>query len=389
MGVAPPAGGLSRVFLELKLENRPTIAVIDTGALRFNYLQIKKLIAPETKVMAIVKANAYGHGDVDVATVFEEEGCDFFGVATAGEGARLRNHGIKKPIVVLSGVFPNQIKALFDFGLTPVVFDLRTAALLNEFAVKDGPVKNVHVKIDTGMGRLGLRPFEAAAFFEEFRAFKHLRCEGLCSHFSSADDADMEFSIKQLGLFKQTAEEVKGLGFEPEYLHMANSAAIVSHRQSHFNLVRPGLMLYGSYPAEHLRARIELRPAMQIKTRVLHVKTVPPGTPVGYGSRFVTSQESVIATLPIGYGDGFPRRLSNKGRAIVNGRQCPVVGTVCMDLTMCDVTGAQDVRAGDEAVLLGSQEATAITVEEMAILSGTISYEILCNIGQRVRRVYV
>lgn len=371
------------------MEKRPTHAVIDIGALRFNYHQMKRLVAPDTKVMAIVKANAYGHGDVDAAKTFESMGCDFFGVAVAEEGARLRNSGVKKPIVVLGGIFPNQIKDAFALGLTPVLFDLNTAWLFNEFAMKNGSVKDVHVKIDTGMGRLGIRPEEAGRFFLEFLAFKHLRLEGLCSHFSSADDADKEFTNRQLDIFRKTVKTAEALGIRPEYLHMANSAAIVELKEAHFNLVRPGLMLYGAYPAERMRAAVDLKPVMRLTTRILHLKDVPAGTPIGYGRTFVTSKASVIATLPIGYGDGLMRSLSNKGHVIVNGVMAPFVGTVCMDLVMCDVTHVEGVRAGDEAVLLGGQGSVEITVEEMAKKAGTISYEILCNIGPRVPRIYV
>ncbi|MBI5889020.1 MAG: alanine racemase [Deltaproteobacteria bacterium] len=371
------------------MEKRPTHAVIDIGALRFNYLQIKTLIASGTKVMAIVKANAYGHGDVDAASTFESMGCDFFGVAVAEEGARLRNSGVKKPIVVLGGIFPNQIKGAFALGLTPVLFDLNTASLFNEFAMKDGSVKDVHVKIDTGMGRLGIRPEDADRFFREFTDFKHLRLEGLCSHFSSADEVDREFTDRQLALFRKTVKTANDLGIQPEYLHMANSAAIVEFKESHFNLVRPGLMLYGAYPAERMCGKVELKPVMRLSTRILQLKNVPAGTPVGYGRTFVTSKASVIATLPIGYGDGLMRSLSNKGHVIVNGRTVPLVGTVCMDLAMCDVTHVEGVREGDEAVFLGGQGSVEIAVEEMAKKAGTISYEIFCSIGPRVPRIYV
>lgn len=371
------------------MEKRPTYAVIDIGALRFNYLQVKKLVAPDTKVMAIVKANAYGHGDVDAAKTFESMGCDFFGVAVAEEGARLRDNGVKKPIVVLGGIFPNQIKDAFALGLTPVLFDLETASLMNEFAMKAGLIKDVHVKIDTGMGRLGLRAAEAEGFFREFINFKHLRVKGLCSHLSSAGEADRGFTDKQIALFRKTVKTVKKLGIEPEYLHMANSAAIVEFKDAHFNLIRPGLMLYGSYPTERMRAKVDLKPVMRLTTRILYLKNVPAGTPVGYGRTFVTSKESVIATLPIGYGDGFSRSLSNKGHALVNGTTAPFVGTVCMDLIMCDVTHVKGVRTGDEAVLLGCQGPAEITAEELAKKAGTISYEILCGVGSRVPRIYV
>lgn len=370
------------------MERRPTFAVIDTGALRHNYLELRRLASGAAKFMAVVKANAYGHGDVEAARVFEGLGCEYFGVALVEEGERLRRGGIKAPVVVLGGIFPNQMKAVFDHDLTPVVFDLNTASLLNEYAVKYGTVKKAHVKIDTGMGRLGLQPDEADSFFEEMRGFKNLAVEGVLSHFSSVDSVDRGFSLRQLGLFEKTVARVKALGFSPELIHMGNSAALVDMKEAHFNLIRPGIMLYGSYPAERFRDKVNLKPVMRLTTRILHVKGVGKGFPVGYGGTFVTKRASVIATLPIGYGDGLPRSLTNKGTVLVNGKRAPIAGTVCMDLTMCDVTDVPNVRAGDEAVLIGAQGSETITVEEVASKAGTISYEILCAIGPRVGRVY-
>lgn len=371
------------------MERRPTVAIIDTEALKFNYLQLRKLISPETKVMAVVKANAYGHGDVEVSRVFESLGCEFFGVAIPEEGARLRDAGIKRPIVVLGGVFPGQIKTLFDYDLTPVIFDLNTASALNAHAGHVGILKKVHVKVDTGMGRLGIQPAEALPFFREMKGFARLKVEGVLSHLAEADGPETRYTKRQIEVFIKTLEAIKELGFAPELVHIGNSAAIVDYRESHLNLVRPGIMLYGSYPAKRFKEKIELRPVMQIKTRVLHLKNLPAGSSVSYGRSFVASRDSVIATLPIGYGDGLPRRLSGKGEVLIGGARAPIAGTVCMDLTMCDVTHIPDIRVGDEAIIIGRLGGEEITAEEIADKAGTISYEIFCDISGRVPRIYI
>jgi len=372
------------------LHRRPTSAIIDRSALRHNYLEIKKRTTPGTKVMAVVKANAYGHGDVQVARVFESMGCEFFGVAIPEEGARLRQAGIKAPVVVLGGIFPEQAPELFDLDLTPVIYDMETARLVNGLAVKMGVRKKMHLKVDTGMGRLGIKPGEVAPFLREFRSLKGLELEGVLSHLAEADSLKREFSETQLELFNETLRTVReDCGFEPALVHMANSAAVVDLADSRFNLVRPGIMLYGSYPSERFRGKIDLKPAMQIKTRILYLKSVPAGSPVSYGRTFVARRPSRIATLPIGYADGLPRRLSGSGEVLVKGKRVPIVGLVCMDLTMCDVTDVEGVETGDEVVVLGAQGSEAITAEEIAERAGTISYEIFCNISGRVPRVYI
>lgn len=371
------------------MRNRPTSVIIDTGALKHNFFRLRELISDNTGIMAVVKANAYGHGDVEVARVLEPLGCDLFGVAMAEEGARLRAGGITRPIVVLGGLYPGQIDDAIALDLTPVVFDLETARLINERAEKSGLVKNVHVKVDTGMGRIGLLPGEVAPFFEALKGLRNIAVEAVLSHFAEAESEDKEFSKKQVGVFFDILDTVRRLGFAPRYMDMANSAAVMDYRDAHFNLIRPGIMLYGSYPAARLAGRAALRPVMSVKTLILSLKRVPAGFPVSYGRTFVTKRESVIAALPIGYADGFPRRLSGKADVLVGGARAPVVGTVCMDLAMCDVTDAPGARAGDEVVVIGSQGNETITVEEVAGKAGTISYEIFCGISARVPRIYV
>jgi len=371
------------------LENRPTCAIIDTEALRFNYGQIKAGIPATTKMMAVVKANAYGHGAVEAATALEGLGCDFFGVAMPEEGALLRAGGIKAPVVVLAGVFPEQVAGLFTFDLTPVIFDIKTASLINDFAKAKGARKKVHVKIDTGMGRLGLMPADAGRFFDEFKAMANLELEAVLSHFSESESGDRSFTEGQLALFLETVGRIRESGVDPGIIEIANSAAAASFPEASLNMVRPGIMLYGSYPAPRLRESIKLKPAMSLKTSVLHVKTLEAGSPVSYSRSFVTKRRSAIAVLPIGYADGLSRALSNKGSVLVRGTRAPIVGKVCMDLTMCDVTGIPGVRAGDEVVVIGAQGEDRITAEELAEMAGTISYEVFCSISARVERRYI
>lgn len=374
---------------ETALERRPTSAIIDTEALKHNYFQLREKVSKTSKVMAVVKANAYGHGDIEVAGVLERLGCEFFGVAIAEEGERLRKSGIKRPIVVLGGAYPGQVKDIFSLDLTPVVFDILTAGALNSYAERLGTVKNIHVKIDTGMGRLGLLAGEIAPFFEELKGFKNLRLEAVLSHFAEAESADRDFTVKQLEDFVKSVDMIKGLGYAPEYIDMANSAAAAAHPDSRMDIVRPGIMLYGAYPAPRFAKEISLKPVLTLKTRVLHLKKVPPGFTVSYGRTFTAKKECVIATLPIGYADGLPRRLSGKGEVLVRGARAPIAGRVCMDLTMCDVTNINGVAVGDPVVVIGTQGTETIPVEEVAERSGTISYEIFCNISGRVPRVYI
>lgn len=370
------------------MEKRPTSAAIDMEALKTNYFRLRDRLQGGTAVLAVVKANAYGHGDVEIAHVLEGLGCELLGVAIPEEGARLREAGINKPIIVLGGLFPNQAEDIIDLGLTPIVFDERTASLLNSAASKRGVVQEIHVKIDTGMGRLGLRPEEAGPFFSKLKELSNLKLSGLHSHFAESEREDKRFSEEQAASFESSVSLIRQMGFDPKYVGISNSAAIIDGLASRFNMARPGLMLYGSYPDERLRSRIDLKPVLRLTTRVLHLKSIKAGESVSYGRRFVAKKESMIATLPIGYADGLPRALGNSGELLIRGKRAPIAGTVCMDLIMADVTDIPGVQNGDEVVIIGTQGDQSITAEEVAARAGTISYEIFCRISQRVPRIY-
>ncbi|OGP14825.1 MAG: alanine racemase [Deltaproteobacteria bacterium GWA2_54_12] len=377
-------------MLELEvLHKRPTAAYIDLKALEHNYLELRRRVTPAARMMAVVKANAYGHGAIEAARTLESLGGAYFGVAIQEEGAALREAGITSPIAVLGGSFPDQAPDMVEYGLTPVVFDMDSARALDEAAKKRGAVLPIHVKIDTGMGRLGILPEEAGSFFSELKGLENLKVEALLSHFAESEAEEKEFSHRQLSVFLKAVEDIRALGVNPALLEMANSAALVDFEQSRLGMVRPGIMLYGSYPAARMRESIKLKPVMQLKTRILFLKSVPAGFTVSYGRRFTAKRTSLIATLPIGYADGLPRTLGNSGEVLVGGKRAPIAGTVCMDLIMVDVTDVPGVKAGDEAVIIGAQGAEVITAEEVADKAGTISYEIFCRISARVPRIYI
>ena len=372
------------------MNRRPTLAIIDRAAVKSNYVHLKKNLAKGVKILAVVKANAYGHGAVEITKTLEKAGCDFFGVAVCEEGIELRRAGIKSRLIILGGIYPDQIRDVVKYDLTPVIFDIETAHLLNDalFRKTDRGIK-VHIKIDTGMGRLGLLPNEVVPFFHRLKGLANLEVEGLLSHFAEADEDNKDFSRKQLNTFLKVIKAVRDSGLDPQFLHIANSAAVIEYAPSHFNMVRPGIMLYGVYPAQRMTKRISLKPAMRLVTRIVHLKKAPKGSSISYGRKYVTKKEGVIAAIPIGYADGYPRHLSNKGEVLIRGQRAVVAGVVCMDITMLDVTDIKGVNKGDEVVIIGRQGADEITADEVAKQAGTIPYEIFCGISSRVPRVYL
>ena len=365
-----------------------TTAEVDLGALAYNYHQLRQLASPSVKFLAVVKADAYGHGAIPVSKKLEELGADFLGVATVYEGAELRNAGIKKPILVLSGIYQEEAEDVLTYQLTPMVYRLEIAEALSAAAKKQGKKIPIHIKVDTGMGRIGVLAEEAAAFANRVRKFENLDIEGVASHFSTADGGNSSFVEEQLQRFTRTLEEMKNVDIDPPYCHIANSAALVTLPAAHFTLVRPGIMLYGSYPSSSLKDKVPLRQVMSWKSLVANLKKVPKDYPISYGRTFITQRPSLIAAIPVGYADGYNRLFSNRGEILINGMRAPVVGRVCMDWTMADVTDIPGVAVGDEVVLLGSQLGKEITAEELGERIGTIAYEILCSVGKRVARIY-
>ena len=365
-----------------------TTAEVDLGALVYNYHQLRQCASPSVKFLAVVKADAYGHGAIPVSKKLEELRVDFLGVARVQEGIELRNGGIKKPILVLSGIYQEEVEEVLDYKLTPMVYRLEIAEALSAAAGKRGKKVPVHLKVDTGMGRIGVLAEEAPAFANRVRQFENLEIEGIASHLSTADEGDSAFAAQQLKRFSRTIEEMKRLDIDPPFCHIANSAALVNLPAAHFTLVRPGIMLYGSYPSASLKDKISLRQVMSWKSHIADLKKLPAGYPISYGRTFITQRPSLIAAIPVGYADGYNRLFSNRGEVLIKGMRAPVAGRVCMDWTMADVTDITGVEVGDEVVLMGSQSGQEITPEEMGGWIGTIAYEILCSVGKRVSRIY-
>jgi alanine racemase len=369
-------------------QGRPTACFVDHAALRWNLGQIRARVGAGVKILSMVKANAYGHGAPAVALTLAGAGGDAFGVATLEEGIELRRAGIGAPILVLAGAYEDQLEEFFSHSLTPVVHDLKRTKQLEKTLQQRGAGLSVHLKIDTGMGRLGLAAAEMEQWLAEVKKLKALRIEGVFSHFSHAESVEGDYTRRQLEVFNGVVERLRAANIRPSVVHFANSAATITLPAAYFHMVRPGIMLYGVYPAPAMAGQIVLKPALAWKTKILQLKKVPSGASISYGQTFITKRESLIATLPIGYADGYPRLLSNRGEVLVGGRRAAVAGRVCMDLTMIDVTDIRNVKQGDEVVLLGRQGDAEISADQIAAWANTISYEILTSISARVPRIH-
>ena len=372
---------------------RPTWAEIDLDALAANFQTVRRLVGSEVKVMAVVKADAYGHGAVRCAQRLAAEGADWFGVALPEEGIELRQAGVvTQPILCLEGFWAGQAGALVRHQLVPVIYRLDMAEAFDRAARDAGLVADVHVKIDTGMGRLGVRHNEAGEFARALCGYKNLRVDGLMTHFASADDAARDcFTDEQLTRFQAACAAFRAQGHAPTFVDMANSAAIFAHAATHGNVVRPGGVLYGLW-RDVLQRQEEsppLRPVLALRSRIILLKWIEAGETLGYGCEFTALRRTLVATLPIGYHDGYTRALSNHGRVIVRGCFARVAGRVSMDLTLLDVTDVPGVELGDQVTLFGMDGELSISAEDVAQVAGTISYELTCGISARVPRVYV
>lgn len=367
---------------------RPTVCAIDHEALRSNLRQIRDKVGSRVKILCMVKANGYGHGAAEISRTLVGAGADAFGVATLEEAVQLREAGIQAQLIVLAGVFPDQLDTFVEYKLTPVVHDLISLRTLDRESSRRQVQLEVHLKVDTGMGRLGFLAAETDQWIGAIKQMESLHIQGLFSHFSHAESVQGDYTQKQLAIFKRVLGQLRSASVIPDLVHLANSAATITLPAAYFDMVRPGLMLYGVYPSPNMKDQISLKPVLSWKTKILQLKNVPSGTSVSYGQTYVTERESLIATLPIGYADGYPRLLSNRGEALVRGQRARIAGRVCMDLTMIDVTDIRNVRQGDEVVLLGRQGGAEISADEIAAWANTISYEILTSIGTRVPRIH-
>ena len=371
--------------------HRPTVAEIDLDNLAFNFNSARNFVGDKVKYMSVVKADAYGHGAIACARRLESEGSDWFGVALPEEGVELREAGIRKLILCMGGFWPGQESMVLNYRLTPVVYQIDRAEALNRAAKERGTTAAIHVKVDTGMGRIGVRYDETVDFAGRIKKLEHLRIEGMMTHFAAADDlGENEFTSLQVSRFNDAVQVFREHGHNPAYLDLANSPGAVAHPEVNGNMVRLGGVLYG-LGGDVLPAGIEkpeLRPVLSLKTRIAYLKKVPAGETVGYGRTYKADRDIKVATLPIGYQDGYNRLLSNKGSVIIRGKYAPIIGRISMDWTIVDVSDVAGVEEGDEVILIGSSDGISVTAEDIARTIGTISYEVTCSVDRRVERVY-
>lgn len=366
-------------------QGRSLWAEIDLDAIACNARELKKRTGGNSRLLAVVKANAYGHGAVMAARAAAEAGAEYLGVACADEGAELRLAGVSLPILVMGYVAPWEADKVVTHGLTPTLTTRQLALALAALAAQRKLVVPVHIKVDTGMNRFGLAPRDTAFFAQFVRTLPGLKAEGVYTHFAVADEADKTFTREQFRTFIDTAE---GMPWIP-CRHVANSATILDMPEMCLEMVRPGISLYGAYPSRQVQRSIKLKPALSLKSRVARLHDLTPGESVSYGRTWVADKPTRVALVPCGYADGMLRCLSNKGSVLVRGQRAPIRGRICMDQFMVDVGHIPRVRADDEVVLIGRQQDEEITAEEVAGLAGTISYEIFCGISPRVPRVYL
>jgi alanine racemase len=365
------------------------VAYIDLNILEENYNKIIAKLSHEVGLLCVVKADAYGHGAVEVSRRLESLGAFFLGVATIDEGVELRVNKIKTPILVMSGIMPwDDIVTPIQYDLTPVVYDLTMLAMICDGAkFSQNPLK-VHLKVDTGMGRLGFMTHDTPKVLDLLEGNKNILVDGLMSHFSSSEFKD-DFGAAQVNEFKKVIGDFQQRGFEPNVIHMANSGAIINYPDAHFTMVRAGISLYGSHSSMELKKQLPTRQVMKFVSKVALIREFPAGYGLSYGRTYVTKKHTRVAYIPVGYADGYPRSLSNKGSVLINNRRCDVIGRICMDWFLIDITGHDEVRVKDEVILLGESSTDIITADEIGEISGTIPYEIFCKISKRVMRVYI
>ena len=366
----------------------PTYATINLAALAHNLSCIKRYLPPSCEILAVVKANAYGHGAVEIARALTCQGVERFAVASLDEGIALRQAGISAFIVVLGALFEEQVSDLVAHRLTPVVSDGRILPALATAAQSHSTPYPIHLKVETGMGRLGFSPKELLTLLDNPLLHSSLQVVGMMTHLADADGKDSTVTERQLGEFRAVLEQIRQRGLTLPLVHAANSAAIVRFPDVHFSLVRPGIMLYGYHTLPTTVPAPDLKPVLSLRTTVAQLRTIPQGGTVSYNGTFVATRPTRIAVLPVGYADGYSRQLSHRGSVLIQGRRAPIVGLVCMDMTMVDVTDIAQLQVGETVTLIGQQGEEAIWADEVAGWIDTIPYEVLCGIGSRVPRIY-
>lgn len=366
-----------------------TYAKIDLDAIEYNIDSVRKKLAGRAKLLAVVKADAYGHGAVEVGRLLEDK-CDFFGVACVEEAMELKNAGIRKPILILGYVSPSQFDITVRNDIRVPIFSYETAKALSDVAVKQNKNAPFHFCVDTGMSRIGFQISEKSAdICKQITQLPNVFAEGLFSHFATADESDLTKAEKQRELFKNFITMLSDRGVEIPVKHLNNSAGIMVFDET-FDMVRSGIVNYGLYPSDQVdRSLLDIKPAMEWKACISHIKTLDAGREISYGGTYITEKETVVATIPVGYADGYPRCLSNMGRVIVNGQYAPILGRVCMDQFMVDITGIPGVKPEDEVTLVGRDGNAVLTMEEVSELAHSFNYELPCRVARRVPRVYI
>lgn len=370
-----------RGYIEVSLKN-----IIE------NIENMQREISDNTQMIAVIKTDGYGHGSVPIAKALTgHQGLYGFAVATDEEAMELVREGIKEPIIVLGYTFPYAYEEMALYGIEPTVFRLDMAEEMNKAAKKTGRKMRVHIKVDTGMGRIGVFPDESGLMLiKQVNEMEHIEIAGVFTHFASADEEDKSFAYKQLQIFQNFISEIKNMGIKDFMCHCSNSAAIVTMPEANMDAVRAGITLYGLRPSSNIDLKEHhLKPVLAFYSSVVFVKEVPAGFPVSYGSTFVTEKPMRIATVPIGYGDGYPRSLSGKGFVLIRGQKAPILGRICMDQMMVDVTNIKNVVEGDKVTLIGKDDNQQITADELGELSGRFNYELVCDLGNRIPRHYI
>lgn len=367
-------------------------AKIDLDAVAWNMEQMKKNLKEGTEMVAVIKTDGYGHGAVQVASMLESYDYVWgYAVATLDEAVVLRAAEIQKPILVLGCIFPDQYWEMLKYEIRMNVYTKEMAEAISALAVEKGEQAYVHIKLDTGMARLGFSAEESSIEeIKEIAELPNLVLEGVFTHFAKADEEDKTFTMMQLEKFEWMTQRLEEEGVTFPYVHASNSAGIIDVRRADYNLVRAGIAIYGLYPSEEVdKEKVQLKPALSLKSHIAFVKDIPAGTPVSYGGDFVSEHQMRIATIPIGYGDGYPRSLSDTGYVLIRGKKAPIIGRICMDQFMVDVSDIPEVKFGDKVTLIGRDQEEYLPVEKLSELSGRVNYEFVCDLGKRIPRVYV
>lgn len=376
---------MPNVIFEQSKFYRPTWVEVDLSAIDYNVEVVKNLVGAKVKVLAVVKSDGYGHGMLKVAEHIKEK-IDFFGVASIDEAIALRRSRIKKPILIFEHTFVTSAGAISEYDITPTVCSLELAQALDREALKRRKKMNLHVKVDTGMGRLGIWHKQAITFIKRIKKLRHLNIEGVYTHFPCAE-SDPEFTLRQIADFNNLRQELKKCNIHIPFYHAANSMGIIAYKEAYFDIVRAGLMIYGLYPKDGLGTLLKLKAAMSLKSKIIFINKMPAGRTISYGATHTTTKPTLIATIPVGYNDGYLRALSNKAEVIIKGNRYKIVGRVCMDQLMVDVLNNK-IKLGEVVTLIGRDKNCAISMEEISRIADTIPYEVACSIGNSVMRFY-